>query len=231
MKEPYRLRTPKLEWKLPTVKPVLRSGKDLQETCGLFKYDITTLAPPSFYTVVDSADYTTPIQMSIESADETIVLDYGPMFERNWTGALLTGYFPSGLYPELVFKSPFKLWHQVSDYCLGWKYRPLELKVLNDETVVGYSSEETPTIGIRKYLLSEETIFQFAFVSYQQLDLTKIDTGCGNLVYKPHFWTNDEWILKNDPWNRDFRQDLIWKDDADYIQEEGLRFHVVPNYS
>lgn len=72
-------------------------------------------------------------------------------------------------------------------------------------------------MGLRKYLLSEETIFDFTYVSYQQIDLTKIDEGCGNLVYKPHFWTNDPWVLKNDPWSRDFRQDLIWKNDADYI--------------
>ena len=89
MSIPYRLRKPRLEWKLPTVDPVLRSGKDLQETCGLFKYDTATLSAPAYYTVVDSTDYRQPIKMSIESADETIVIDYGPMFERDWTGPIL----------------------------------------------------------------------------------------------------------------------------------------------
>lgn len=43
---------------------------------------------------------------------------------------------------------------------------------------------------IERYILAYDTIFDFSFLHYTQLDTSKVDVGCGNLVYKPHIWTN-----------------------------------------
>ena len=54
---------------------------------------------------------------------------------------------------------------------------------------------------IERYILSVETLFDFHKLTYTQLDKTKVDVGCGNLEYIPHFWTS-----KLDP-----RSELVWK--------------------
>ena len=68
-----------------------------------------------------------------------------------------------------------------------------------------------------KYAMALETIFDFSYLDYtQRKDTSKVNTGCGNLQYIPHLWT--------DPF--DMRSNLIFKLGTDYVQEEGLRFHV-----
>ena len=41
---------------------------------------------------------------------------------------------------------------------------------------------------MRKYALSDETVFEFAFLTYtQMIETDKVDRGCGFLVYTPAF--------------------------------------------
>ena len=40
------------------------------------KYDMETLNIPHYYTVIQPPDYKTAIWMKIETADETLVIDY-----------------------------------------------------------------------------------------------------------------------------------------------------------
>lgn len=44
---------------------------------------------------------------------------------------------------------------------------------------------------INKTVLSEKTIFEFSLLDYTQTDKNKVNVGCGNLVYKPHFLSGE----------------------------------------
>ena len=49
---------------------------------------------------------------------------------------------------------------------------------------------------VSKYLLSEDTVFDFALLNYTQIDEDKVGVGCGNLEYIPKFWTKPDPLAK-----------------------------------
>ena len=168
-----------------------------------------------------SQDGATPVEVKIETSDETLVKQYkNKNFELDWEpdAGWLTAVF--ALHPsDIVFT-----WHdpiavKISDYCLGWTLSGIGITINNPKTVYKYIPKVTkhdPALRIEKYLLSEETLFEFQFPRYHQIvDKSRVDFGCGNLQYTPVFWTDT-----------DIRSKLVWNLDMDYIQTESLRFHV-----
>ena len=60
---------------------------------------------------------------------------------------------------------------------------------------------------IKRFVLAEETVFDFSLLTYTQLDKDKVDVGCGKLEYIPHFWTDKKDIRNQLLYAKDFDQD------------------------
>lgn len=193
--------------------PVLVSGASVNANCGKLAYDSETLSLPNYYQATTGDDYQTPVEIKIETDDESIVIDYKANdFERDWKGAKLLAKFNNHLYKDIVFESPYYLSHKVSDYCLGWTMSAPNITIVNEDSV---KNHDMYGLVIDRFILAHKTQFDFHKLTYTQLDKDKVDVGCGNLEYIPHFWTN-----KLDP-----RSELVWKQ-KDYEQEEKWRFHL-----
>lgn len=70
---------------------------------------------------------------------------------------------------------------------MGWTLSKIGISVSDLSTVYELVSEEDPQkLRISKYLLSEETLLDFAKPTYHQIvDNTKVNEGCGKIKYTP----------------------------------------------
>ena len=91
----------------------------------------------------------------------------------------------------IVYEYPQTLTFTVTDYCLGWTLSPASIILKNEGSVESfYEFDDADGMFINKYVLSPLTTFEFSYLSYTQYDVSKVDTGCGSLVYTFNYFNN-----------------------------------------
>lgn len=200
----YRLRDPQVEFYLPKVRPILASGtawsNPLETRCGRLTYHFrqatdaafTEYFVPDFFSVEDAPyDGSTSVKLSLYSSDELIVLNEAN-FEFYWS-TVLEVRFEEDVYKDMVtYTYPFDLTFRVTDYCLGWTMSMANITILNPELNTVHYNEVEPKMSISKYILSPVTQFDFSLLTYTQMvELDRVDTGCGALVYTPLYFIEE----------------------------------------
>ena len=176
----YRLREQKVSLELAHMSPTLPSGDSFLTTCGPLLYSVLSAFPSFYNTTLPAYDVSTSrgIQLDFWSSQESLVVNEAN-FEHVWTDRV---FAQVKNYPDFRFNSPWTVTFKISDYCLGWTMSPAKIKIVNADSVEQASLAD-PTMLIKKLAVSDTTIFEFSLLDYTQTDLSKVNEGCGNLVY------------------------------------------------
>ena len=92
---------------------------------------------------------------------------------------------------------------------------PAEITVINPEKVESWTAND-PGMQVSQYIKAEPTIVDFQYLDYTQTDVSKVNEGCGELVYSADFATSG------------FKSNVIRKPN-DWDQNKAKRFEIYAN--